>query len=246
MKLSACLCSHKCFVLLYAAKQATSDAISHTPQLTFHFNVSIINQDIRYAYITIPKQALSEHTLQKQCNGPITLQLLITEAPSHNVFTLLSSTQMTLSEISRSDHVEFSDITQQFQQWQTESTTLVEIRLVIHSSCYNRLLPEDVGFKPNSSAYIAVFSKSNTPKEAFMKARLAAAAVTASRETRNTHPEDGDNPRGEEDCSSGDGTTPTNIDTDRPLDTRFYHLQPCQLYSHMVSAPSYTIVFRLR
>jgi hypothetical protein len=222
-------------------KRTASGVLSHTPHhqssLTYHFNMSLrhINEDtIRYAYIRIPKQA---ETLKKRCNSPISLQLLMRAHSNEsadtprNIFTLLSSTQLTQGDIGRSFHVEFSDITQQFKQWQAESTRQSHLRLVIRSSCHHSLAPEDLGFRPNTSAFIVVFSKSDGSEETLTKPRLA----IASRRTRSTQDgsnmreEDGDNER-DADSSSGDEPATTN-----PTDSSFYHPQLCQLHSRQVS-----------
>ena len=161
--------------------------------------------------------------MDKQCSGPITAQLLMrakssaNKEPFHDDFILLSSTQLTLSEMSQLEDIQFNDTTQQFMDWQSGSMDLVEIRLVLRSSCYNTLLPEDFGFMRDSSAYIVVFSKNNQQEEALMRARRAAVAV-AAQERRSTHIDDSNNDDRDEGSSSGDD----------PMQS------PCQLYPYRV------------
>lgn len=236
---------------VYTATQTTSDAVfSHAPHhlpssLTYNFNVSIrrVKEDVRYAYVRIPKLSLPLKTFERvkeQCNGPISLQLLVrvhsneTDSTPRNVFTLLSSARLTHHNISRSLQVEFSDITQPFKQWQKESrhSDIVEMRLIIggSGSCYNTLTPEDLGFRANTSAYIVVFSKSDDSQEALIKAGLTelAAEATASRQRRNAV--DGANTETDTPRVTG-GNNNTHS---QEFNSTIYHLLSCRRYSHTV------------
>ena len=168
----------------------TTSEVFPQSSLTYQFNVSLrhTSENVRYAYPHIPKQAVSEETLSRireQCNNPISLHLLgrvPSDTTAGSGFTLLSSAQLTQSDIGQSLQVEFSDITQQFQQWQrkgVESANLMEMRLVIRGSrsCQGSLTPYDLGFSHNANAYIVVFSKSDDSEEEMMKTRLATFAA---------------------------------------------------------------------
>ena len=247
--------------LVCAAVPTTSEGVfSYSPQhssipasLTYNFNISLrrIKEDVRYAYARIPKQPLSKKTLERvkeQCNGPISLQLLLrvhsnqTEASSQNVFTLLSRARLQANEIGRSLQVEFSDITEQFKQWQKEESAsarqgdIVEMRLIIGGtgSCYNTLTPQELGFRSNTSAYVVVFSKSDDSKEALIKAGLAelAAEATASRQRRNA----GEGSiEGEGTSSEGQDGNVTRLNNHAAFNISHYHLRSCRRYSHTVS-----------
>ena len=213
-----------------------------------------VKEDVRYAYIRIPKQALPQKTIERvkeQCSGPFSLQLLTrvhsneTDTTPRNVFTLLSSAQLTLDSISRSLQVEFSNITHQFTQWQKEDMAstrwdVVEVRLIIggSDSCYNTLTPEDLGFRLDTNAHIVVFAKSDDSEEALIKAGLAelAAEATASRQRRNA-----------EDSGSDDQTVAgrsnlTHLTNHTEFNASTYHLRSCRRYSHTVSKPLQLLV----
>ena len=244
------------FLLVYTALPTTSEGIfSHAPHrlpasLTYNFNVSLrqVKEDVRYAYARIPKHALSQKSLERvknQCNGPISLQLLMrvhtneTDTTPRSIFTLLSSARLTLNEIGRSVQVEFSNITHQFREWQKQDTAtrdIVEVRLIIggSDSCYNTLTPEDIGFTANASAYIVVFSKSDDSEEALIKAGLAelAAEATASRQRRNAQDSRGG---GDETTVSSRNTNHTDVGNDTlEFNVSTYHLRSCRRYSHTV------------
>ena len=239
---------------------------SHSPHhallpasLTYNFNVSLrkTREDIRYAYARIPKLSLEEKELEhvkEQCNGPISLQLLAKTHTnrtdnSNDVFTLLSSARLGQHAVGQSLQVEFTGFTEQFKHWQKEGSRqgdIIEMRLIIGGtvSCYDTLTPQELGFRPNTSGYIVVFSKSDDSEEAIIKAGLAelAAEATASRQRRSV---------GGDEVVEGGEETPTDatVDHRRPEDaentTRLsshdifnashYHLHTCRRYSHTVS-----------
>ena len=244
---------------------------SHSPHhallpasLTYNFNVSLrkTREDIRYAYARIPKLSLEEKELEhvkEQCNGPISLQLLAKTHTnctdnSNDVFTLLSSARLGQHSVGQSLQVEFTGFTEQFKHWQKEGSRqgdIIEMRLIIGGtdSCYDTLTPQELGFRPNTSGYIVVFSKSDDSEEAIIKAGLAelAAEATASRQRRSV---------GGDEVVEGGEETPTDatVDHRRPEDaentTRLsshdtfnashYHLHTCRRYSHTVSRLHHT------
>ena len=233
------LTSHLFFVI---AKLTTSEVFPQS-SLTYQFNVSLrhTSEDVRYAYPHIPKQAVSEETLSRireQCNSPISLHLLgrdPSDTTAGSGFTLLSSAQLTQSDIGQSLQVEFSDITQQFQQWQrkgVESADLVEMRLVIRGSrsCQGSLTPYDLGFSHNANAYIVVFSSDDSEGE-MMKTKLA--TLAADRLKRNAH---GSGDIRGDDTEGGDDTEETNsADDSEPTSvTNNYHNRFCHLHHYSV------------
>ena len=167
-----------------------------------------------------------------------------TDTTPRNVFTLLSSAQLTLDGIGRSIQVEFSNITHQFTQWQKEDMAptrwdVVEVRLIIggSDSCYNTLTPEDLGFRLDTNAHIVVFAKSDDSEEALIKAGLAelAAEATASRQRRNA--EDSGSMQGSDTADQTVSGRPnlTHLTNHTEFNASTYHLRSCRRYSHTVS-----------
>lgn len=243
-----------------ALSTSSEGVFSHSPHrlpasITYHFNVSKrrVKEDVRYAYVRIPKQALPQKTIERvkeQCSGPFSLQLLMrvhsneTDTTPRNVFTLLSSAQLTLDGIGQSIQVEFSNITHQFTQWQKEDMAptrwdVVEVRLIIggSDSCYNTLTPEDLGFRLDTNAHIVVFAKSDDSEEALIKAGLAelAAEATASRQRRNA--EDSGSMQGSDTADQTVSGRPnlTHLTNHTEFNASTYHLRSCRRYSHTIS-----------
>ena len=249
-----------------AVDTTTGGVYSHSPHnsvlppsLTYSFNVSLrkIKEDIRYTYARIPKHSLSEKDLEhvkEQCNGPISLQLLVrlhsnqSDAP-HSVFTLLSSARIQENSVGRSFPVEFSEITPQFRRWQKDGEDadrqgdIVEMRLIVggSDSCYDAVTPQDLGFRPNTSAHLVIFSKSDDSEEAIIKAGLAelAAEATASRQRRNAEREtvvnEEERPSEADLEEEVDEDNMTRLTNHELFNMSHYHLRSCRRYSHIVS-----------
>ena len=212
--------------------------------LSLTFNVSIlrrVKEDVRYAYIRVPKMSLTVDQLDEIKNlcpdgTDIPLNLLVkvnTTDSSHGVFTLLSTAVLRENEIGRKKHIEFRGITEEFRGWLKESKTtkmyaFTETRIIVGGNCYNSVTPADLGISPNASsgAYIVTFSKSDDSEEAIIKAGLSelAAEATVNRQRRNA-----------EDNQASMSGMAQDPEPSLQFNASVYHLHPCTRYSHTVS-----------
>ena len=192
-------------------------------------------------YVRVGKQSLTteqQDHVKAQCDGPITLTLLVSvnssgESDTQGVFTMLAKAVMQLEDISDEQQVEFSNITSQFNHWVKEESEsvipreMVEMRLIVSGGqhCQGTLTPEELGFTDKESAFVIVFSKSDDSEEAIIKAGLAelAAEATASRQKRN---------QGNGDVVS-ESADPSNGTLDS-FNITYYHNWSCRRYSHTV------------
>ena len=210
--------------------------------LTVNYNMSMMGrtkEDIRYAYIRIPKRALTTDELlniKSKCNvdSGVPLQLFVqvnTTNGSQDVMSLESTAKLQEHDVGQEKWVEFSDITHRFGEWLEESVSstdfeIAHTRIIVGSGdCYNRLNPTELGFGETikGSPYIVVFAKSDDSEEAIIKAGLTelAAEATANRNKRQVDGAQGEN--------SGDTTLPL------PSFNSSQYSDPCRLYSHSVS-----------
>lgn len=228
---------------------------SHSPvpspmpsSLAINFNVSLrrVKEDVRFVYVRIGKQAMTtaqEDYIKEQCNGFISVTLFV-NLNDTSAYTMLSTKQLQLNDISNEQQIEFGDITPQFMQWlkenseNTRSREIVQMRLVVNGghNCLSPLTPEDLGFTTKVSAFIVVFSKSDDSEEAIIKAGLAelAAEATASRQKRDSETAAGSDQDIETNSmESGDEDNSTDPSL-HPFNITLYHLQSCRRYSHTV------------
>ena len=210
--------------------------------LTVNYNMSMMRrtkENIRYAFIRIPKRALTTDELvsiKGQCDVDSGLQLQLyvqvnTTNGSQDVMSLESTTKLSGQDIGEEKWVEFSDITHRFEEWLEESVTLTDFevahtRIIVGSGdCYNHLNPTELGFGETTKGgpYIVVFAKSDDSEEAIIKAGLTelAAEATANRNKRQVDSAQSEN--------SGDTTLPL------PSFNTSLYSDPCRLYSHSVS-----------
>ena len=201
-------------------------------------------EDTRYAYIRVPKRALSSTELQNikdRCDvaGGLRLQLFVTvntTDSSEDVVTLETVAELSGSDVDQEKWVDFADVTHRFGEWLHDSATATEFE-VVHTRvivgrgrCYNKLTPSDLGIGDSikSSPYIVVFSKSDDSEEAIIKAGLAelAAEATANRNRRQIETA----PTTSTTRQSHENTTDT-----LPTYNITQYASPCRLYTHSVS-----------
>lgn len=251
-----------CIIIVYifltpAVQSGTPGVFSHTPEetvlptsLSLNFNMSLmqrLKEDIRYAYIRVPKTSLTaekQEYVKNQCNENegIPLELLVkvnTTEDSRGVFSLLSRTVLPKHDIGQEKLIEFGDITSQFKDWLEESISsktfeVVETRIIVGAGdCYNHINPAELGISQSTSesSFIIVYSKSDNSEDAIIKAGLAelAAEATANRQRRNI----------EEHGSEGNSESTQLSDNVLQFNISNYHLHPCRRYSHTVS----TVIF---
>ena len=234
----------------------TSAVYSHNlhsfpSSLSITFNMSLIGrtkEDTRYAYIRVPKRALSSteyQNIKDRCDVDrgLTLQLFVTintTDSSEDIVTLETHAELRSSDIDQEKWVDFAGMTHRFGEWLQESATAAEFevvhtRIIVrghHGSCYNQLTPSDLGIGDTVklNPYIVVFSKSDDSEEAIIKAGLAelAAEATANRNRRQiaTTPQ-----------------TPRNASVTRTTyNTTPQYTSPCRLYTHSVSLYLFSVL----
>lgn len=231
------------FIFTTAVQSSTQGTFCHSSEglglptsFSLKFNMSLLerlNEDVRYAYISVPKSALSLEKLEyikTQCNpdADISLELLVKVNASQECYSLLTTAVIPLSDLGEKKMIEFGAITTQFKAWVDEIATsktfdVIDTKIIVRGNCYNRLNPSHLGIGKDTthSAYIVVFSKSDDSEEAIIKAGLAelAAEATATRQKR-----------------TAEGTDSEETELSAPeFNITNYLLHPCQKYSHTVS-----------
>ena len=229
-----------------AVQSSTPGVFSHSSEglelptsFSLKFNMSLLerlNEDIRYAYISVSKSALSMDKLEyikNQCNPTdegIRLELLVKVNASQDRYSPLTTAVLTLNDLGKEKTIEFGAITNQFKVWVDEIATsktfeIIDTKIIVRGNCYNHLNPSDLGIGQDTrhSSYIIVFSKSDDSEEAIIKAGLAelAAEATAARQARSA-----------DDTPSRPASEVSNSTT---FNITNYYLHPCQKYSHTVS-----------
>ena len=226
-----------------AVQSSTPGVFSHSSEglelptsFSLKFNMSLLErlkEDIRYAYISVPKSGLSVDKLEyvkNQCSPSdgISLELLVKVNASQEQYTHLSTAVVSLNDLSKEKAIEFSAITTQFKAWVDDSKNfeIIDTKIIVRGNCYDRLNPSDLGIGQDTThgAYIIVFSKSDDSEEAIIKAGLAelAAEATAAKQKRST-----------DDAVVSEASEVSNSSI---FNITNYHLHPCQRYSHTVSS----------
>ena len=170
----------------------------------FKFNLTLTEkrkEKIQFVYINVPKRALSRADLEyikAKCDidSGVQLQLHIqlkTPEATQDIVTL--STTLTSDEINQQVYVNFSDITQHFQEMLVNSSIsntshFLQGRIVVGGACYGLINPAELGIgsTTNRSPWIVVIRERDDLEKTSLRASLLelAAETTSNHQTRDT------------------------------------------------------------